>query len=119
MSIVYPDDLATYLGSSAAAFDAARADLILDLAHGLCETVLSPLTEAARSVVLEVAARAYTNPSSAHAMGLGSAQVSLGSGSAAIGGLFLSKKNVATLRRIAGGSGAFSVSLLTAEALAD
>jgi hypothetical protein len=106
-----PDDLGVYLGTTV---DPTRAGLVLELAQGLCETVTSPLPAAAKGTVLGVAARAYNNVTSAHQAGIGSAQVSYGApnSSVGIGGLFLSKTDIKTLRRLAGRTGAFSIDLL-------
>lgn len=107
-----PAELGVYLGR--ADIDESRADLILQLAHDLCATIVSPVPAAAKGVELAVAARAFNNVSSAHQAGIGSAQVSYGApnSSVGIGGLFLSKSDVRTLRRLAGRTGAFSVDLI-------
>ena len=114
--IAYPSDLGTYLGD--ASVDPDRATLILELAQSLCESIVSPLPTGARVVVLAVAARAYNNVTSAHQMGLGSAQVSFGSAGSTvgIGGLYLSKSDIATLRRFGGSGGAFSIDPTPADA---
>jgi len=84
------------------------------LAHDLCETVVSPVPELGKGIELAVAARAYSNVTSAHQMSLGSAAISFGAqnSNTGIGGLYLSKSERATLRRLAGRSGAFSIDLL-------
>jgi len=107
-----PDDLGVYLGDTS--LDLERAWLLLQLAHDLCETVVSPVPEFGKGVELAVAARAYTNVTSAHQMSLGSASMSFGSqnSNTGIGGLYLSKSERSTLRRLAGRSGAFSVDML-------
>lgn len=107
-----PTELGVYLGR--ADLDETRATLILQLAHDLCETVVSPVPDAAKGIELAVAARAFNNVTSAHQAGIGSAQVSYGApnSSVGIGGLFLSKSDVRTLRRLAGRTGAFTVDLL-------
>lgn len=104
-------ELGTYLGQTV---DDARASLVLQLSHDLCESVVSPVPPLAKSVELSVSARAYTNVTSAHQMSLGSASVSFGSqnSSMGVGGLYLSKSEKATLRRLAGRAGAFGVDLL-------
>jgi hypothetical protein len=113
-----PDDLGVYLGTTV---DPTRAALVLELAQGLCETVTSPLPAAAKGTVLAVAARAFNNVTSAHQAGIGSAQVSYGApnSSVGIGGLFLSKTDTKTLRRLSGRTGAFSVDLLAVDADGD
>ena len=107
-----PGELGVYLG--VADIDTERAGLLLELAQGKCETVVFPLPDAAKSIVLSVAARAYANVTSAHQAGIGSAQVSYGapSSSSGIGGLYLSKSERADLRRLVGRTGAFSIDLL-------
>lgn len=104
-------DLGVYLGRTV---DEDRATLILQLAHDLCETIVSPVPAEAKGIELAVAARAFNNVTSAHQAGIGSAQVSYGApnSSVGIGGLFLSKSDTRTLRRLAGRTGAFSVDLL-------
>lgn len=111
--IATPSDLGVYLGTTV---DNDRAALMLSLAQDLCETVASPLPAAAKGTVLSVAARAFNNVTSAHQAGIGSAQVSYGApnSSVGIGGLFLSKTDTKTLRRLAGRTGAFSIDLLAA-----
>lgn len=111
--VATPSDLELYLGL-AGTFDTARAALILDLAQAKCERITSPLSAAAKDIVLEVAARAYNNVTSAHQAGIGSAQVSYGSpnSSMGVGGLYLSKSNKAELRLIAGRGSAFSADTL-------
>jgi hypothetical protein len=108
--VATPTDLELYLGLAAGSIDTDRAELILSLAQAKCERITSPLSSAAQDIVLEVAARAYNNVTSAHQAGIGSAQVSYGSpnSSVGIGGLYLSKANKAELRLIAGRGSAFS-----------
>ena len=109
-----PTDLETYLGLTTDSIDAGRATLILDLAQSLSEAIVNPLPAAAKAVVLAVAARAYNNVTSAHQMGLGSAQVSYGAqnSSMGVGGLYLSRSDKATLRLLAGRGSAFSADTL-------
>lgn len=113
-----PADLGVYLGTTV---DPERATLILQLAHDLCETVVFPVPDAAKGVELSVAARAFNNVTSAHQAGIGSAQVSYGApnSSVGIGGLFLSKSEIRTLRSLAGRTGAFSIDMLAVDADAD
>lgn len=114
--IVSPSDLSTYLDTPV---DDARGMLILELAQSLCESIVSPLPDTARVVILGVAARAYGNVTSAHQMSLGSGSVSFGAqnSSVGIGGLYLSKSDIATLRRLNGGGGVFSIDPTPADAL--
>lgn len=110
-----PTELGVYLGETIVSND-PRATLVLQLAHDLCETVVAPVPTLGKGVELGVAARAYNNVTSAHQMSLGSASVSFGAqnSSVGVGGLYLSKSDKATLRRLAGRSGAFSVDMLPA-----
>jgi hypothetical protein len=110
-----PDELGVYLGTTIAEDD-PRGILILQLAHDLCESVVSPVPALGKSVEIAVAVRAYNNATSAHQMSLGSAAVSFGAqnSSVGVGGLYLSKSDRATLRRLAGRTGAFAVDLLPA-----
>lgn len=107
-----PADLGVYLGLSD--IDTIRAALLLQLAHDRMELIVSPVPEVARSIELSIAGRAYTNVTSAHQAGIGSAQVSYGSqnSSSGVGGLYVSKTERADLRRMAGRTGAFSIDLL-------
>jgi hypothetical protein len=87
--------------------------LQLELAQELCETIVDPLPATARGVVLQVAGRMFSNVNSATQIGLGSAYASLGStGAGGVGGLYLSRSEKATLRRLAGRTGAFSIDVL-------
>jgi hypothetical protein len=114
--LAIPSELGVYLGTTIDNTD-ERAILVLQLAHDLCETVVSPIPTLAKGVELAVAARAYNNVTSAHQMSLGSAAVSFGAqnSSTGVGGLYLSRSEKATLRRISGRSGAFSINLLIGE----
>lgn len=102
--IVDPSDLGTYLGIDS--IDTNRAVLILASAQALCEAIISPLPAAASAVVLDVAARAWSNPTNAQHEATGPFSVAYG---AVAGGLWLTRQNKATLRLLAGGSGAFSI----------
>lgn len=110
--IVLPAELGVYLDDDA--IDTARAEMILSHAQILCETIVSPITAAAAPVVVAVAARAYNNVTSAHQLSLGTAHVTYGTQntSMGVGGMYLSKSDVRTLRRLAGRSGAFGIDML-------
>jgi hypothetical protein len=58
---ISPEDLGTYLGATV---DIDRAQFLIDQATDLCSSIVDPLPDAASSVVLDVAARAYANPTS-------------------------------------------------------
>lgn len=111
-------DFATYLNNDA--IDETRAAFILELAQEKCETIVSPLPAAARSVILDVAERAYANPTTSggsnpayYAEGEGPFSSSTPGFSG--GGLFLTKTNKADLRRAAGGGTAFTIDMLPAD----
>ena len=96
-----PDDLASRLGSDV---DPARADFIIGEAEILCSTIVSPLPDGAEVVVRTVATRAFTNPEGITSETVGPYTVQRPSS-----GLYLTKSDKATLRRLAGGTGAFSI----------
>jgi len=110
--VALPADLGVYLDDEA--INLARAEFFLAKAQTLCETIVSPLPTGAEVVVLPVAGRAYNNVTSAHQLSLGTAHVTYGTQntSMGVGGLYLSKFDVRTLRRLAGRSGAFSIDML-------
>jgi hypothetical protein len=76
-----------------------------DSAVALCQTIVTPLPTGASAVVLDVAARAWANPTNANAEGAAPFSVNWG---AVSGGLWLTKQNKAALRRLAGLGGAFT-----------
>jgi hypothetical protein len=100
---VSPADLGLYLGVE---LDTARAQYLIDRATDLCQTIVAPLPATADAVVLDVAARAFTNPGNVSSQGMGPFQASFGGGQ---GGLYLTRANKVALRRLAGGSSAFSI----------
>lgn len=105
------DDLATYLNISN--IDANRATLILGMAQDLCETIVSPLPDTAKAVVLDVAARAFVNPQQLADASLGTAHLQYGAANGSvIGGLYLSRTNKASLRRLAGRGMAFTADVM-------
>lgn len=108
-----PADLGVYLGMDVAADD-QRATLLLQLAHDKVESFVSPAPEAAKGIELAIAGRAWTNVTSANQMGLGSAQVSYGSQNSTfgLGGLYVSSAEAKELRRLAGRTPAFDVSMI-------
>lgn len=96
-------ELATYLGSGV---DQARADMLLSLAVDQCSAVVTPLPDEATAVVLSATARAYTNPAGVTQEGAGPFQVTRPSA-----GVYLTRAERSTLRRLAGGGNAFSIDL--------
>jgi hypothetical protein len=107
---VTPDDLGTYLGQP---LDATRAQLLIDSAVQLCESVVRPLPDGADAVVLDVATRAFSNPTNATHQGTGPFSAAYGPVG---GGLWLTRQNKATLRRLNGSGGAFTIDTLPATA---
>lgn len=112
--IAVPADLATYLGVDLATMDAVRATQSLQLAQDLCETIWSPIGATALGTILAVAARQFVNVTSANSVALGTGHIAFGTPgtSQGVGGLYLSRSDKTTLRRLAGRGGGFSVSIL-------
>lgn len=101
-------DLATYLNDPS--IDIERAEAMIVRAQTLCESVLSPLPDAASVVVERVAGRGYVS-----AIGRGKQVQASGSPFGAVAGagaIYLTRYDKADLRRLAGGGGAFSIDLL-------
>jgi hypothetical protein len=96
-------DLGLYLGAEV---NESRADYLISQASALCRSIINPLPEGSDTVVLDVAARAYSNPGNVSSQNVGPYSTSYG---AAAGGLWLTRQNKATLRRLAGGSSAFGI----------
>ncbi len=103
-------DLATYLDLPD--LDVDRAQLLLNLAQAKCEAVITPLPASALGVVLDVAARAYTNPTNADSQSTGPFAVTYRTVS---GGLWLTRNNLAELRRLTR-SGAFTIDMTPVDA---
>lgn len=110
---VTPTDLGTYLG---AAVDDQRAKLVIWAATQLCQGIVNPLPEAADIVVLDVAARGYTNPQNMTSQAVGPFSANYNNSS---GGLWLTRANKAALRRMSGSGGAFTIDTMPATAGAD
>lgn len=108
--LAIPDDLGVYLGRTV---DDDRARMFLQLAHDRMEMYVKPVPEEAKGIELSIAARAYTNVTSAHQMSLGSGNVSFGAMNTnmGVGGLYVSKSEQRDLRRLAGRTGAFQVNM--------
>lgn len=83
-----------------------RADLLIQLAEDLCSTIVNPIPDSAKAVVLSVAGRAYMNATGVQSQTVGPETVQYGS---SFGGLYLTKVDIATLQRCAGGGGAFTI----------
>jgi len=86
--------------------DGNRADLLINSALALCQTIVKPLPEGAEAVVLSVAGRAYVNPQQVSYETIGPMSVQRPSGS---GGLYLTKADKSALKSLAGRGGAFTV----------
>lgn len=108
------DMLDTYLGLNGS-INTDRAALVLSLATDLCLSVVNPLPDGSDGVVLDVAARGYSNPTNAT---VGPAGVFGPGQPPPMGGLWLTKTNIATLRRLSAdaSSGAFSIDPTPADA---
>lgn len=111
MAYVTPtsSDLALYLGVDT--IDATRAAFLISQAESLAKTVLSTLPDGATTVVLSASARGYANP-----LGITSETVGVYSVSRPMGGVYLTKGERSTLRRLAGGSAAFTIDPTPADA---
>ena len=96
--------LALYLGLAEIAGD--RADLLIEQAVALAQSVVKPLPDEATAVVLSVAGRAYVNPQQVSYETIGPMSVQRPTGS---GGLYLTKADKAALKSLAGRGGAFTV----------
>jgi hypothetical protein len=123
MDAVTPDDLATYLGTTISSADEDRAQMLIDDATAQALSVVTvgtvPTTGAtaanlpvgAESVIRAAVARLFLNPMGVSQEVTGPYTFSRPAGS----GSMFSKAEIATLRRLAGRSGAFSVALLPAD----
>jgi hypothetical protein len=109
---VQTEDLRTFLGLPS--IDSDRATILIDAAQQLCETIVSPLPDAAAVVVLVMAARAYPNPMQLAESSIGTAHMTFPAapGGGPISGLYLARSDKANLRRLAGSSSAFAVSMM-------
>jgi hypothetical protein len=98
------EQLALFLGIEEIQGD--RADLLIQQAVALAESIVKPLPTQATAVVLSVAGRAYVNPQQVSYETIGPMSVQRPSGS---GGLYLTKADKAALKSLAGRGGAFTV----------
>lgn len=98
------EQLGLYLGLDE--IDGDRADLLINTAISLCQTIVKPLPEGAEAVVLSVAGRAYVNPQQVSYETIGPMSVQRPAGS---GGLYLTKADKSALKSLAGRGGAFTV----------
>lgn len=100
---VSTDDLDTFLALNGT-IDTARGQLMLDLAVDLAMSVAQPLPMAALGIVLACAARAYSNPQMVQQEGAGPFSVTR-----PFPGIYLTKQERRSLRRICARTGAFTV----------
>lgn len=84
--------------------DTDRADMLITMAQELAEAEISPLPAAAKSVILSAAARAYTNPA-----GVTYETIGPFSAQRPAAGVYLTRAELNTLRRLAGRSGAYTI----------
>lgn len=104
------EPLGTLLGLSGA-IDVARAQLNLELAIERAETVVVPVPDGARSIILDVASRGYSNQQGTTAETAGPFSRTL-----AMPGVYLTKRERADLKSLAGKGGAFTVNPTAADA---
>jgi len=87
--------------------DTPRATLVLSLAQDMCSAIVTPIPDNARAVVYSVAIRAYTNLEGVSGETTGPTSVQYGPG--ALGGISMTKREVAVLKMLAGVGGAFTI----------
>lgn len=86
-----------------------RADLLITMAINECLSWVDPVPDAASNVVMNAAARAYLNPDGVQAETVGPNTVQYGS---SMVGVYLTKSEQTTLKRLAGRGGAFGIDTL-------
>lgn len=106
LTVTYAD-LETFLGATFDTTDQARATQILGMAMDLASSFVSPVPSEAKAVVLSAAARSYSNPE-----GLTQELIGPYQASRPMAGVYLTKGERSTLRRLAGSGGAFSFDIL-------
>lgn len=104
---VYADDLELYLGTTFTSDETERAQLLIDLSMSLVATVVDPIPESAKAIVLTSAGRAYSNPQGVTSEMMGPFQASRPSA-----GVYLTRSERAALRLASGKGGAFSIDTL-------
>jgi hypothetical protein len=102
-SAVLMDDLKVYLGLGDD-WDINRAGLVLDMTLERVASVVSPVPDEARPIVLDVAGRGYTNP-----QGVASETVGPFNTTFRAPGVYLTKRERADLRRLVGRGSAFTI----------
>jgi hypothetical protein len=112
---VTSSDLEMFLGMDTGTINAMRASAAIQDAQNLCESIAFPLPLSANVVVKIVAARGYINPQGVQSETVGPYHAewgtSTGTGGGSIGP-YLTRGDKATIRRLAGGSSAFSIETL-------
>ncbi|GAA1455381.1 hypothetical protein [Nocardiopsis tropica] len=99
---VTTEELRLYLGLTE--IDTDRAELLLEQAASLARSIVDPLPDGAKAVVLSMAGRAYANP-----QGISSEQIGPYAVQRPQAGLYMSRDERRTLSRLAGRGGAFTV----------
>lgn len=96
------EELALYLGR--AEIDGTRAEFLLEQAIMLAGSIISPVPDSAKPVVLAAAGRAYSNPQGVSQESVGPYSVQRPQA-----GLYFTRAEQAILKRLGGRGGAFTV----------
>jgi hypothetical protein len=112
LTVTY-SDLESYLGETFDGTAQDRATFVLELVMDEAASIVSPVPSGAKGVVLSAAARIFTNPTGVSQELVGPYQTSRASSN------LLTKAERSSLRRQAGGGGAFSFDLLGINGAAD
>lgn len=99
---VTTEELRLYLGLPD--IDADRAALLLEQAASLARSIVDPLPDGAKAVILSMAGRAYSNPQGVSGETIGPYSVQRPQA-----GLYMTRDERRTLARLAGRGGAFTV----------
>jgi hypothetical protein len=105
MAVASVQDFALYL-NLVDDIDVERAQLLLDLAEAKCSSIITPVPPEAAGVVMDVAARAYTNPNNTESVATGPYAVKY---RGPAGGLWLTRDNLTELHRLGGSGGAYTI----------
>lgn len=106
---VTAEDLAVYLDLEE--INGARADLMIEQATLMAESIVSPLPDSASAVILAIAGRAYANPQGVSYETVGPIAVQRPQA-----GLYMTRDERRTLQRLAGRGGAFTIDPTPADA---
>lgn len=106
---VTTEELRLYLGLSE--IDTERAALLLEQAAGLARSIVDPLPDGAKAVVLSMAGRAYANPQGISGETIGPYNVQR-----PMAGLYMMRDERRTLNRLAGRGGAYTIDPTPADA---